>query len=169
MTTPMDNLDELLACVAEGRLDDLTPEQVAALEEHLNAMPAAAERLAGIVPAAEPQLRDTAAPSAAEWNDVWERIESATAPGETRSRVIGRAAWLWRTVTAAAACLLLVVVWRIGASATEPAWEIQLSDHVLVHELEVFGDASSFVAYAEDGSGSAVIWVFEEDQQQPGA
>jgi hypothetical protein len=170
MTTTSDNFDELLARVAEGRLDDLTPEQVAALAAHLDATPMAAQRLADIVAVTDPRLAGAPpSPPEAEWGRVWQGIDSAAATHASRPRGSTRALRLWQAVTAVAACLLLVVLWRSVNPPTEASWQMRLSDDVVVHEVEVFGDASSFIAYSEDGSGSAVIWVLEEDEQEQGA
>ena len=170
MTTPDGNPDELLAQVAGGRLDELTPEQVAALEAHLNATPAAAERLADVVPASDPGMSHMPAPpSATEWDELWERVDSALPVRKSAPREVGRVIRLWEPLAAVAACLLLMILWRAGPAPAQPAWEMRLSDHVVVHELEVFGDASSFVAYSDDDSGTAVIWVIEEGEEQQGA
>ena len=169
MTTPGENLDELLDRVAAGQLDELTSEQVAALEAHLNTTPGAAERLADIVPEADPRLSVIApTPTDADWGEVWRRVDSAALTRESTARVIGRTIRLWQPLAAAAACLLLMILWRVAPLRTEPAWELQLSGSVVVHELEIFGGDSAFVAYSDD-DGSAVIWVFEEDESQGGA
>ncbi len=169
MTTSRDNFDELLEQVAAGRLHGLTPEQVAALEVHLNATPAAEERLADVVPAADPRLSAIASmPTNADWNRIWQRVDSAAPTRESTARAIGRTIRLWQPLAAAAACLLLMILWRVAPLRTEPAWELQLSGSVVVHELEIFGGDSAFVAYSDD-DGSAVIWVFEEDESQGGA
>jgi hypothetical protein len=170
MTTPTENFDELLDRVRAGRLDDLTTEQVAALEAHLNGTPAAAGRLADVMPVPDPRLTAAAPlPSAADWDNVWERIDSGKARRLPARHALGRVFRLWQPLAAAAACLLLLVVWRTMLSPAEPPWQLRLSDEVVVHELEVSGDASAFVAYADDGSGTAVIWVFEEDESEQGA
>ncbi len=170
MTTPTENFDELLDRVSAGQLDALTPEQVTALEAHLNATPAAAERLADVTPAPDPLLTSAVqAPSKADWDNVWERVDSAEAAPLPARPALGRMFRFWQPLAAAAACLLLLVVWRTMLSPAEPSWQLRLSDDVVVHELEVSGDASAFVAYADDESGTAVIWVFEEDEDEQGA
>ncbi len=169
MMTAGDNFDELLDRVAAGRLDDLTPEQVAALEAHLNATPVAAERLADMVPEVDPRLAArVSTPTDAEWDEVWQQVDSAALSREPTARTLGRVIRLWRPLAAAAACLLLLVLWRAAPSPADAAWELQLSDNVIVHELEVFGDSSAFIAYSDE-DGSAVIWVFEENDLQGGA
>jgi hypothetical protein len=170
MTGPIENADELLAHVAAGRLDDLTPAQVAALDAHLHAHPTAAQRLANVVPAPDSRLAGAIpAPTETQWDQAWKRIESATPTRLPLPRETHRVFRLWRTVADVAACLLLVVLWRSSVSPSDAAWEMRLSDDVVVHELEVFGDASAFVAYAEDGSGTATIWVFEDGAEPEGA
>ncbi len=163
MMTQDDNLDQLLDRVAAGRLDDLTPEQVAALETHLNATPAAAERLADMVPEVDLRLgARVSTPTDAEWDEVWQRVDSVALRRDPTARTLGRVIRLWRPLAAAAACLLLMVLWRAAPSSADAAWELRLSDNVIVHELEVFDGSSAFIAYSDE-DGSAVIWVFEEN------
>jgi hypothetical protein len=163
MTTSRDNFDELLDRVAAGRLDGLTPEQVAALEVHLNATPAAEERLADVVPAADPRLSvSTPVPTDAEWEDVWQRVDSARPTRASTARAIRRTIHLWRPLAALAACVALLLVWRWAPLSTGSDWPIALSADVEVLELEVFGDASAFVSYSDDGRGAAVIWVLDD-------
>jgi hypothetical protein len=164
MTTPADNVDDLLDRVAAGRLDDLTPAQVAGLEVHLNATPAAEERLTDVVPTADPRLSaSTAVPSDAEWEDVWQRIDSARPARASTARAIKRTIRFWQPLAALAACVALLVAWRWGPFSTRSDWPIQLSSDVEVLELEVFGDASAFVSYSDDGQGVTVIWVLDDD------
>jgi hypothetical protein len=170
MTTPIENFDRLLDRVSAGQLDDLTPEEVAALEAHLNTTPAAAQRLADAVPTPDPRLTFAVpSPSDADWDRVWERIHSAEAAPLAPRHAVRRVFRLWQPLAAAAACLLMIIIWRTMLSPAKPSWELRLSDDVVVHELDVSGDASAFVAYADDGSGTAVIWVFEEDENDQGA
>ena len=162
MTTPNDNLDQLLDRVAAGRLDDLTPEQVAALEAHLNATPAA-EGLADVLPEADPRLSSTASmPTDAEWDEVWQQVDSAAAARGRTARAIRRAIRLWQPLAAVAACVALLLVWRWAPFTSGPEWPIELSADVEVLELEVFGDASAFVSYSDEGQGAAVIWVLDD-------
>ena len=55
-----------------------------------------------------------------------------------------------------------MLMWRGMTPPEQSAWPIQLSDQVVVHEIEVFGDADAFVEYADDG-GVAMIWVLENE------
>ena len=163
MTTPADNLDELLDRVAAGRLDELTPEQVAALEDHLNATPSAEGRLADVLLEADPRLSATTSmPTDAEWDQVWQRVDSAAAARGKTARTIRRTIRLWQPLTALAACVALLLVWRWAPLSTGSDWPIALSADVEVLELEVFGDASAFVSYSDEGQGAAVIWVLDD-------
>ena len=163
MTASHDNFDELLKQVAAGRLDGLTPEQVAALETHLNATPSAEERLAEVLPETDPRLSATTSmPTDAEWDQVWRRVDSAAAVGGKTARAIRRTIRLWQPLTALAACVALLLVWRWAPLSTGSDWPIALSADVEVLELEVFGDASAFVSYSDEGEGAAVIWVLDE-------
>lgn len=66
---------------------------------------------------------------------------------------------MWEPVLAAAAVVLLAIVWRVSPGGSAGAWELRLATDVQVEEVEVFGDASSFVSVSEDGP--AVIWVLD--------
>jgi len=155
-------IDKLLDRVAAGGLDDLTPEQIAALESQLNASPALAARLADERPPADPLLAslESASPSASEWDAAWERI--APAPGVLRLR---RFAGVARTISALAACVLMALVFQFGSSRATAgeAWDLSLATDVEIHELEVAEDVSSAVSYADEGDGPVVIWLFEDE------
>ena len=167
MTKPDENLDPLLDRVAAGRLDDLTPEQIDALEAHLNATPDAEQRLADVLPETDPRL-DVAAPmpTDVEWNEVWQGIDSAARKRESTARAIRRTIRLWQPLAAVAACVALLLVWRWSPLTTAPEWPIALSSDVEVLELEVFGDASAFVSYSDDGQGAAMIWVLDDSTSE---
>ena len=159
-----DNLDELLERVAAGRLDDLTPAQIAALERHLNAVLAAADRLAGVRPPRDPRLEiPVTGPVVDEWDAVWRAIEAGAVA--QRLRTPHRLIRLWQAFAAVAACLALGLLWRATGAGRQGA-AVELSNNVVVHELEVFGDASAYVAYAGDESGRAMIWVLEPEDGQ---
>lgn len=162
MSTADRNLENLLATVADGRLDELSPDQVAALEEYLDASPDAAARLAAASPNPDPRLSPAAAsPTTAEWDAVWDNVESASSTPNAQSG-LQRLIRFWRPLSAAAACALLMLMWRGIPRSDDAAWPIQLSDQVVVHEIEVFGDADAFVDYG-DGGGGAMIWLLEDE------
>jgi hypothetical protein len=167
MTTPDENFDQLLDRVAAGRLDDLTPEQIDALEAHLNATPTAEQRLADVLPEADPRLSVAAPmPTDDEWSEVWQGVESTTRKRESSARAIRRAIRLWQPFAAVAACVALLLVWRWSPLTAAPDWPIALSSDVEVLELEVFGDASAFVSYSDDGQGAAMIWVLDDSTSE---
>jgi len=188
MNASKHNLDELLTRVAEGRLDELTAEQVAALEVHLNDSPEAAAKLAERIPTppAGPLAAEPAPPTEKEWDAVWNGIEAGEKKNEGEPSVAPdgapfppshlptfpqaqRLARLWRPLSALAACVALFAAWHFATPTASADLEISLSDDVVIEEMEIFGDASAFVAYAGDGSGSAVIWILEDDEEQTGA
>ena len=97
------------------------------------------------------------------WVAVWEGIENASAttdlqPKRSRSTIVLR---FWPVGAAAAALMLAVGLWRVG-HLPGSRHNMQLSSHVEVHEIEVFGDATTFVALDEDG-GAAMIWVVQDE------
>jgi hypothetical protein len=163
MTTPDENFDQLLDRLAGGRSDDLTPEQIDALEAHLNTTPAAAQRLADVVPEPDPRLGLAApTPTEAEWSRVWRGVDSAARRRASSAGAIRRTIRFWQPLAALAACVALLLVWRWSPLAAAPEWPIALSSDVEVLELEVFGDASAFVSYSDDGQGAAMIWVLDD-------
>lgn len=165
MTRKRINPDELLARAEQGALDDLSPAEIEALEAYVNADPSAAARLAPVTPTVEPALAEVSGPSAAEWARVWAGIDAACSRAAQAGRARrGPRRWLrvWEAVTAAAACVALAVLWRSGASVEDGGWPLQLSNNVEIESVEVYGDETSFVVYADDGSGRAVIWVLED-------
>ena len=164
---------ELMMRLLQGQLDELTPAQVAQLEAELNASDEAAARLADVLPPRDELVaaaHDT--PSVAEWDAMFDRVATASAPTaervadsvrERRVRPPHAILRIWGTFAAAAACVGLAMVWRImPTTPPQDAWELRLSDHVVVERLEVFDDATSFVNFVDD-DGTAVIWVFEPD------
>jgi|GEM_PF-1407464 len=178
MTDARENMEELLSRVAAGRLDDLTPEQIDALEVYLNDTPAAAEQLAEVRPATDAALgQDLPTPTSTEWENVWGNVEAGVetdsgaganmhvAPVSNRS--IAKGARLWRPAAALAACVALMLVWRVTSKPADAGWEIKLSDHVVVHDLEIYDDGAGFIAFDDDGA--AMIWVFEANGSQEGA
>lgn len=184
MTRENDNiqnrrLQALLERVRDGQLDDLAPPEITELEAYLNASPDAADRLAATQAApTQPIHADLTMPSADAWNQVWSNIEATAAPTLHRRGQIPttvqplrrpRIIRLWQSLSAAAACLLAAVAWRVGGPpANSPQWTIQLSRDVEIHELEVYDDESVFVAYSESGDGSAIIWVYDEEDDSEG-
>ncbi len=168
MTRDAHDIQRLLQELELGRLDALSPDDVAALEQHLNADDQAAARLADRRPPRDERLSLPAAqPTAAEWDRMWQVVAGSATESAPLRKSTGRPRrWLRLVegVTAAAACVALAALWHGGASteALAAEWPMQLSENVEVESLEVFGDQTSFVLYPDDGSGQAVIWVIEE-------
>jgi len=155
--------EQLVATAASGNFDALTPEQVVALEGHLNACAHCAARLADHTPQPDAHLAPPIElPSEQQWNQVWETIEAAQTRAGPARPGIGGFQRLWRTVAAAAACLLLAALWRSATPSATAEWDLKLSDHVVVHEVETFGDVVSLVVYSDDDS-AAVIWMLDDE------
>lgn len=184
MTRENDNiqnrrLQALLERVRDGHLDDLSPNDVTDIETYLNVSPDAAAQLASAPAAPTQQIdADLTMPTADAWEQVWSNIEAATAPAQHQRRPAPSPAQphrrpriirLWQGLSAAAACLLAAVAWQIGGEQSSAGnWTIQLSGDVEIHELEVYDDESVFVAYSESGDGSAIIWVYDDDEDSEG-
>ncbi len=167
MNDASDNLDQALQALRDGRLDALTPEQVARLEGRLNSDPAAAAQLADRIPVRDPvlnaaleELDRQEAPSAAAWGRAWEQIGAA---GAVRTRP-GRT-WTWRLgrpLAVAAACLLMVGFWRLRALPAVEAWPIVLASDVDIVAIEVGEDTMLFIDSTSE-SGVKVIWALQDE------
>jgi hypothetical protein len=159
------NLDDALKALATGDVDALSPEQVERLEGLLNSRPELADAFARQLAVPDEPLRaaltSAATPSANQWERAWNGIASAEGSA-ARARGRGRIWRLWAPLSAVAASLLLVGVWRATAPAPAPApWPMQLASDVEIDELEVYGDATAFVVYTGGDEGIDVIWVLE--------
>lgn len=173
MSVRPDNLDEALRAVAAGNLDALRPDQVAQLETLLNEEPALAAQLAdrlvapdALLASALAQAEQAAVPSAAVWEQAWERIGAAVpampATVGRRRRMVIR---LWKPLAAVAACLLMVAGWKISSATPKTEdWPMQLATNVDIDQLEVYDGRTPFVFTSGGENGFEVIWVLGEDQ-----
>lgn len=164
MNRACETIRDALQTVESGRLDALSDAQVSSLESHLEDCAACAARLARAEPpAVSSRSASLAGPSDAEWSAVWDGIENTSAttdlrPNRLRPTIVLR---FWPVGAAAAALLLAVGLWRVGQwPGSGPT--MQLSSNVEIHEIEVFGDATTFVAL-DDSGGAAMIWVVQDE------
>ncbi len=160
------NLNELLAAVAAGRLDALTPEQVERLAAHLDEDPATATEIGALRPAGSPALAaPVTMPSPRQWQAVWDRIESATpttrlrpatghpADGARAARILR----IWRPIAAVAACVVLLVSWSLqGGGAPTPRLRPAVGNSV--NALEAPGGA----ILVSDGDGWLIVMTGDE-------
>ncbi len=168
MPTREHNPNDRFRMLAAGNLDALSPAQVEALEAALNSEPDLAARLVPCRPPVSPQLaaalreldRDEQ-PSPGTWERVWSRIDAAGASAQGRRGAAWRRVSVWRPMLAAAACLLLMVGWRLVPSTAAEPWPLQLAGDVEIDELEVFQDATSFIVSMGNGAGR-IIWVLPD-------
>ena len=171
MMQPMthEQLAKAVAVLAEGRFDALTPEQMAAVEAHLNTCDTCAARLAVAPAVAGRELSgDVETPSSEVWADVWRRIDEAAVRAEVPRPARGWARrWrAWAPVSIAAALLVVVGLAQLvpeqggSLSALLPAG----SGDVEIVDLKVFGDATPFVVSAGPQDEISVIWVMEDSE-----
>lgn len=160
MSATRQDMERLLTLVREGRLDDLTPGQVADLEAWLRTGPAEEGRIAGIRLPADPGLHmPVPEPTEAEWERVWAQVERAAAPRAVLRLRPGR---VWQALTAVAACVLLAASWYAlrppGAGQT---WALRPSRDVRIDSLELYGDTTVLVDTTAENGGLPVIWVLD--------
>src|SRR5262249_49154497 len=140
--------------------NELTPQEMGMLEQHLNEDAAAAMRFRDAIPPAEGTLvAQATGPTPAEWDAIWQRIESAGAGrggGEAARGTSIRVFPIYRSLTAVAACVALLLIWRFGPILTKvtPAqsgWDLQLSASNQILELAMSGNEAPAVHYDNDG------------------
>ncbi len=165
-------MNKLVEALRDGRIDELTPTEMDALENYLDAHPESAALLANETPAADELLSlaqlPTEAPSDQEWDATWQTVAresnlARSSGSSARPRFLPRFSFAWSSAVAAAICLVMVGAWSFfgPTSVTET---ILLDPDVEIHSIEVFGDDSSFVLEAnrDEVDHFAVIWVMEE-------
>lgn len=176
-------LEAWLDLAAMGRLDELDPQQVAALEAYLNESPHAAARLGPQpAPAVDRLAGVVKAPRSAEWDAMWAAVEDAAGgamrvsgpalrlnqdgagPSAATAPRSGRRPLLLRLVpvmAAAAACVALVLALRIAMPMGEPGLALQLAEHVELNEIDA-GDLSVQIEYSQ-GGGVDVVHLFNDE------
>jgi hypothetical protein len=165
MSETCQQLKGLLAAAAAGDFAALTPQQAAVLEAHLNTCSPCAARLARSAPAADAWLIPAVGlPSEEDWDHVWEAIDAATQTRVQQAWLArGAVQRLWRPLLAAAACILMVVTWRSVPMSETQAWDLRLSEDVVVHEIETFGDLTSLVVHPAEDDGATVVWFLQSE------
>ncbi len=156
----------LIAAVAKGRLDTLSPVDVAALSELLNADDTLAAQVAAM-PARQQSWSEpaVATPSGAEWDRVWAGVSSEVGAAASPSRGVARPAtmraWSLRPFAAAAVCVLMVsVLTRFRPALANPPLELDRASEIAT--LDVSDDCSAFVVDCEDSG--PIVWVVENDE-----
>lgn len=152
------DIQTLMALAEAGRFDELAPQEMARLEAYLNGDQAAAARFANQRPPPARELAPrVAAPAGAAWARVWGEIDAAT-----RAAPRVRTIRLWRAAVglmAAAACIVLAVIWSAGGRPPGSRDALHLVAGAEIQEIEVFDDATPFIVSAGDDGEIPVIWV----------
>jgi hypothetical protein len=178
MSSQRHDIEALFAQLEAGRLDELSVEQVAALEAAVNDSPALSQRLASVRTPADRLLQARAtAPTGADWERTWSAIESSFASQRNvRPAPTGRIYTLGRAAAAAAACVALLVLWRALPLSTTTTtttdsggWALAVSDDTEILELEVYDGRSATLHFAGDGSGVVAISIGDPDDSDTGA
>lgn len=168
-------LDRLMRIIESGRADELSPTEVARLESVLNSDATLADLPARRVPRVDPrmsaavaELSSITSPDAEMWEHVWERIESESpiAASAVTPSWNTRLLRLWRPLSAAAACLLLGIIWRLGTPAPRDAWPLEIAGDVEIEALEVYGDALPFVVTLGGDHPTEMVWVLEGTESE---
>jgi hypothetical protein len=152
--------------LAAGRFDDVSADQMAVLEAHLNECADCAARLADVrARLASPFDVAVDSPAPETWDAVWRAIEAAPSGQVERAglgRVIRWRRWAAGAIAAAAAILLIIGLWPM-ASTVQPASEVRFAsaDDVHIESLSVFDQGTPMVLSVGEDGGISVIWVVE--------
>ena len=161
---------DALAALGEGRFDDVTDEQIAAAEEHLNQCEDCAASLRDQKPNSEAAFRsDAHTPSDAQWETVWSRIEAMGANrhdhGVPFAKRRLRVAWAGLSVAALLAIGVTVGEFARGPDGSLGELRLATAGDVEIESVEVFGSSELIVLNSGDQSEPSIIWIMEE----PGA
>ncbi len=156
---------ETIAALSAGRFDAIEPDQMAAVEMHMNDCAACRSALADVTPIPEPRLcQSPALPADESWSNVWEKLDAA-APSTThvQARIL-RFARPWGTLAAAAVVVFMVSLWWTmpGTAADDWAFQLAGAGDVEIESMEVFDDSTSMLMSFGDDDIS-IIWVMDDE------
>lgn len=154
------NISKLFDRLAEQGLDALSPDDVARLEAAANANPALEARLARLTPVPEPIWQTLPPmPDDEQWDAMWARVHKRSTPQAqpVRRRLTLRT--YLRPIVAAAACVLLALVWNTYERSETSAWPVEWAHQVEINNLEVPEGETAFVLTAGEANEIPVIWV----------
>lgn len=186
MTYSRTQLEELLNRIRTGA-PDLSTDEIDALAIYINQSPAAAARLAED----HPQLGSLSAadlPRPAEWDRVWSGIDAALPEiprltivhadelaarerltlllSDEDSRAHGsRRRWTalsWPGLVAAAACILVVALFRLPLVDRQDVDALQLAANIEILDIDAMGDATPLLVPLVGGS-QVLIWSFDDN------
>jgi anti-sigma-K factor RskA len=159
-------LQSAIGALAAGRFDDVSTDQMAVLEAHLNECADCAARLADVrARLALPFDVAVDSPAPEAWDIVWRAIEAGPS-GQAERAGLGRGIrWRWwaaGAMAAVAAILLIIGLWPM-AGTVQPLPEVQFAsaDDVHIESLSVFDQGTPMVLSVGEDGGISVIWVVE--------
>ena len=91
---------------------------------------------------------------------------SAVHPNAGRARAIGRIYRMWSGLGAAAACVVMAIIWQFGPQpkgVVQEDWDIEVATNVEVLELSVSGDASSWIDYGGENEATVISFSYDDD------
>jgi len=158
-------MENALRLLEQGRVDDIAPEMMDALEILLNESPEAAGRLEDR-PVAEgvAMALPEADVSGEAWEAAWARIESQTDAMRASERRVQRPIWSrWAARLSVAAAIGLAATGSFFFSNRDGGG-IALAGpgDALIESVEVFDDSMSFIHSAVDDDDVSIVWVMEE-------
>jgi len=160
-------LSDVVTALAQGRFDEVGPEEMADVEHHLNQCGDCAALLNDAAPApGRPLDVDVTAPSKAQWDQAWQRIDAATAKPARQRRHPLQLARNWAFLSAAAAVVLAAGLWQWHDAGLPSNWDLRLagSSDVTIESIEVFGDSTAMVMNTGEADNATIIWVMEDEE-----
>jgi len=166
-----ERLSALIKALAEGRCDELAPEDITVLEAHLNECAVCGARLAEARATLEPGLDQAFVdPPPDRWDGVWERITASSVEPVAEPAPAGwrRVLRSWASLSAAAAVLMVAALWQFVPQGGSGEWDFRLAGpgDVAIESLEVFGGSTALTLSVDEDSGVSIVWVMEEEDVQ---
>jgi len=160
------NIGTLLTALVEGRFDDLSPDEMAVVEQHLNECAECSSRLAGVDGTCETAIMaDVQEPSAEQWDQTGAAIDDSlsSVTGQRSSTFrFGRMAMAGLSVAALLAIGVTVGQFAMRSGLAGRGMQLASASEVEIESVEVFGDTDLLVLNTGDEGDPSIIWVVED-------
>lgn len=170
MTDIPKHLEDAWSALQRGDWDSVSSDEMDALSDVLDRDAQLAATLDHRIAESDVDLPDVPLPS---WDGAWDKIatgldqeqQAATENAEEESTVY-RLRWYGLGSAGIAAALMLSFIWQPFGNSTNGSLRLATSDDTIIESVEVYDGMSFLVSAGSDGD-VPIIWVVEEDSEQP--